>query len=96
MLFKMSPITTTQKRVEEHATVLQKVQTAMLTLSTALVIGCFSFLWNINATMSAQKVMIDNNKENISKLDDRVRFLENTAADQADRLTKVELSTSKR
>lgn len=85
----MAPAT---KKEPEAILSLQKLQTALLSLCTALIIGCFTFLWNINATVSAQAVMIQNNKDNISRVDDRVRFLENSNADHANRLTKIELS----
>lgn len=70
---------------------LQKIQTALLTLCTALVIGCFSQLWKMNAQISAMQTMIENSKENISRLDDRVDFLDKTSADHAARITKLEL-----
>lgn len=75
----------------QQTLIFQKVQTAMLSLITAGIIGLFTLLWHINAQMSAMQVMIDNSKENISRLDDRVEFLEKTGADHADRITKLEL-----
>lgn len=75
----------------QQTILFQKIQTAMLSLITAGIIGCFSFLWHINAEVSGMQVNIQNNKENIVKLDNRIDFMEKNIADHADRITKLEL-----
>jgi hypothetical protein len=84
----MAPAITKSK---QETSFVEKVQTVMMSVCTVGVLGCFKFLWTINATMSAQAVTINNNIENITRIDNRVDNLEKMSADHADRITKLEL-----
>lgn len=79
----------------EQTNVLQKIQTGLIGLSTALIIGCFHFLWDMNATISRNQVEIQQNAAEISRTENRVDFLEKTAASHADRISKLEFTTQK-
>jgi hypothetical protein len=86
---------TTQRSIQKEPLAtftLQKVQTALMSISTILVIGCFKFLWGINAFLSAQTEINGNTKDNLSDLKQKVEFLEKQDADYANRLTKIESS----
>ncbi len=86
----MSPLKKGEAGILENPFIV-KLQTAMMGLCTSLIIGCFGFLWNINATISAQAVEIQNGKDNVTDLKNTVDFLRVTASQHADRITKLEL-----
>jgi hypothetical protein len=43
----------------EKSTLNSKLQSVLLSVISAGIIGCFSFLWNLNATVA--KISVDNN-----------------------------------
>lgn len=74
---------------------LQKVQTVLTSLITALLIFCFKFLWSINAILSAQAITNQDNSAAIADMKQKVEFLQNANADAVLRLTKIESKTDK-
>jgi hypothetical protein len=51
---------------EKKNNVMHFVQTALMTVCTAAAIGCFIFLWNLNAFMAQQIIINDQVREQLN------------------------------
>lgn len=81
---------------EKHA------QTILLAIATAAIIGCFTFLWNLNATVTQiqgendkRTIRIDQVQNGVNELRMDMQTTKAGVQDVRERLIRVEIETKK-
>lgn len=69
---------------------LHKVQTALVSLCTLLVTGCFAFLWNMNAEMATFREKAKEYDRNIETRDAQIKLNTTTLNNHETRLSILE------
>lgn len=78
------------------------IQTVLLSLITAAIIGCFSFLWNLNGTVAKMQEQnfnrtqrIDDVQQGVNELRLDMKDTKKSVQDVSERLVRVEANQNK-